>query len=842
MTSAPAVPSQRLSWPFGLLGLLLLLVFCVGGSSRPDPLYDMLLRLGAAAGLIGGALTLRRSHVEAYRGLFAFVLAIVALPLVQLLPLPPGLAAGLSHQAIIVDIDRAAGLEGVWRPLSLTPDATRAFFWSLLLPLAVIVLGVQLTLAERGRLVGLLLAIGLVSGLVALAQTLADDHGPLYWYEISNNGSAIGLFANRNHQAVFLACLLPMLVAWYRVTGFLPGPSGDRLAGPPRLLGRTTMVGGILALGLLILITGSRAGLVVACVAGVSLPFVLGLRTRRRGGSTGQGALSPWQKAAPPLIVLGMVGLGGLAIWLRRAEAFDRLFSSSPADDLRFQILPTISNLVQLYAPWGSGLGGFETIFKIHEPAALLSPNYVNHVHNDWLELALTGGVPAGVLVIAALFAYARVARATLRQRPRTQQDFLARMGLAILLLLALASLSDYPMRTAAIACLFTFAALCIAAPQADVDGGDAGGAARALPWLAALVIGGGAVAAPVLEADYAPASAGQEGVDPARQMAVARARLRDVPLDVTALRDLGQAQNARRVASGTASLRLAERVSRRDVTTQLALLDEASRAGDLPEIIRHYDIILSVTPELNNLLLPKLAATLGDERVRGALLPYVERPWFDGFLMAALAGPGDPRDVARMLQAAGRLGPPQGEDRLPSALLRSLLARGYPYAARRVALSLVGDADLLENMAVSTKTSDPALAPLSWTLSDDNVVDSEMPDENRLELTIAGEARHLALGRVTLLPPGAYLFDQVITYDRPPFARLKWSLTCLGAPGAPPIWEQQMPLKPGRLAYQSRIAIPNGCVAQTWQLWAYGAQSQSDTKVVISNLALSRQ
>ena len=107
----------------------------------------------------------------------------------------------------------------------------------------------------------------------------------------------------------------------------------------------------------------------------------------------------------------------------------------------------------------------------------LLRPFYMNHVHNDWLELALTGGVPAMLLVVVALIAYGvRLTRTLMAGAERGEELVMRRLGLVMLLLLALASVTDYPLRTPAFACLAAIAiVLAFTAPAAPRSGDGTG-------------------------------------------------------------------------------------------------------------------------------------------------------------------------------------------------------------------------------------------------------------------------------------------------------------------------------------------------------------------------------
>src|SRR3546814_9365868 len=69
---------------------------------------------------------------------------------------------------------------------------------------------------------------------------------------------------------------------------------------------------------------------------------------------------------------------------------------------MRVQTWPTVSDMIQTYWMLGSGFGSFPGVYKIYEPDALLRPSYLNHAHNDWAELLITGGVPFALIILAA--------------------------------------------------------------------------------------------------------------------------------------------------------------------------------------------------------------------------------------------------------------------------------------------------------------------------------------------------------------------------------------------------------------------------------------------------------
>jgi hypothetical protein len=199
------------SFVFWLFVAYLSFVFLTGGGSRPD--IQSLIVFRPVGVLVCGIalLTLQREHVLAERGLCLFTAATFLLVILHLVPLPPALWHSLAGRELFVEVDRLAGIEGQWRPLALVPPLAWNAFFSLFVPLAVLLLGVQLTQDEKYRLLPILLVIGLMSGIWGLFQIVGEGDGPLYLYKQTTNGAAVGFFANRNHQAVLLSCLLPAL-------------------------------------------------------------------------------------------------------------------------------------------------------------------------------------------------------------------------------------------------------------------------------------------------------------------------------------------------------------------------------------------------------------------------------------------------------------------------------------------------------------------------------------------------------------------------------------------------------------------------------------------------------
>lgn len=419
----------------------------MGGSSRPDVMSLIMLRPLAVVLLAAGLWTIRPEHWRTSPFVAAMAAAVVGLTLLHLLPLPPALWSLAPGRELIAEVDRAAGLGSVWRPLSMAPWLTWNAFFSLAIPLAVLVHGLQLTRHELRTLMLLMLAAGGVTVVWGAMQMLADPDASLYLYRQSNRGAGVGLFANRNHQALYLSAMLPMsAVAVAGNDGFAHHRERSLV-----LLFLTAAV-----LVTMLLLLGSRAGLVCGVIGLAAMAAIVGLRLaglKRR-------LRWLWPAAIGGFAVLAALSV--LAFVTGQAASVQHALDTADATgggDLRFSVWPVAWNVARLLAPLGSGIGTYQTVVQIFEPAAMLRSTYSNHAHNDWLEVTMTAGLAGVLLLLVAMTGYARACWAAWRNRLRAE-GLLAWAGLIVIFLCAVASMVDYPLRTPIISCLFVLACL----------------------------------------------------------------------------------------------------------------------------------------------------------------------------------------------------------------------------------------------------------------------------------------------------------------------------------------------------------------------------------------------
>ncbi len=431
-----------------LLPIYLCVVFLTGGASRGDALSLIILRPLAVLFCFAGFVQLGRAQLRPYRAIAGLGAAALALIALHLIPLPPTIWQSLPGRSIITELDAAVGQSGLWRPFTLSPAGGWNALYSMLIPAAGFVLVIQLDPISRVKVLDLVIGLGMASALLGLLQIASSSDGSFYLYSVTNKGSAVGLFANRNHQAVLLAMLLPMLAARAAIA---PAVSST----PART--RWVLLGCASLLPPLLLVTGSRLGLFCGGLGGIMALGTYQLcqvsAPQRR---TGRAPIPrSWQ-------LFGMAGgflvLAGVTALLARAEAIRRLLATDLESDLRLRVWEPIWNQSFDFFPLGSGIGSFVPVYQLGESRDNLQLTYLNHAHNDWLELWLTAGLPGLVLLALALVWFLRNAITSAMQFKRRSalpiEYALAITGICCLILMMVGSVGDYPLRTPILAVL----------------------------------------------------------------------------------------------------------------------------------------------------------------------------------------------------------------------------------------------------------------------------------------------------------------------------------------------------------------------------------------------------
>jgi O-antigen ligase len=416
-----------------MVGALLL-----GGATREGDVANALVRLLSLPVLV---LALGRlGEVRPGRELlflYGLLAAILAVPLLQLIPLPPGVWTSLPGRETFAEGYRAAGMALPSLPLSLSRDDTVNAALALL-PGAAMFLAVA-TLDERSRrlFIPWILAVVALSVILGMAQIADGRDSALRLYVTTNASAAVGFFANRNHQAALLVTAVPLVAVWIR----RQLKRGGRRQ--PLYLGLGLGLGAALVAG--IAVADSRAGLmlIVPALAGALL-IIFGARMPRL--------------SVRLMLAVGVALVLGVLL-ARMTGMFHKMADLPPAlqGELRLQVAPTIIKAALEYTPFGSGLGTFDPVYRMLEEVR--SNAFLNHAHNDYLEIWLETGV-FGPLLLSLFLGW--FTHAATRAWRRAEGNDLSRGATVVIGLLLVHSLVDYPLRTAAMSVIFAYACGCL--------------------------------------------------------------------------------------------------------------------------------------------------------------------------------------------------------------------------------------------------------------------------------------------------------------------------------------------------------------------------------------------
>lgn len=357
----------------------------------------------------------------------------------------------------------------------------------------------------------------------------------------------------------------------------------------------------------------------------------------------------------------------------------------------------------------------------------------------------------------------------------------------------------------------------------------------------------------PILIGPGAQAHAGADRrVPPGERQALearvdrARARLRDAPLNAADLRILALdaarqpalPQTGRRQRAGL--LATAERVSRRDFVTELALAADGLQNGEPDRALGRLDRALIVYPEGESMLLDALIAGLSDDGVRRAAMRYRNRLWYWRLVNRALMPDRNPGAAVWLLRQN-----PGVPGTLDASTVRSVIDRlievGEVALARRFAVIHARvTPEELNSMAFSSATTRALAVPLTWMLGDRSNVEVEGGLEGKLTVEMQPGVGALIARKVTALPSGRYSLQVLpLHVAGAGTADLVWHVACRPAGVGSAPWTRVLSLPVGDQRADHRITIAPECAAQDWRLMGSSFGASLPVRFEVSELGL---
>jgi O-antigen ligase/tetratricopeptide (TPR) repeat protein len=330
------------------------------------------------------------------------LIAIVALMLLQITPLPATLLSSLAPNATaMLSLWTAdGGLREEWSFLSLTVSATRR---SIVSGLAYVLLfyvtsqRIRVT-KDAERILRWFCVSAIAMCVFGLIQYLTAN-GLYYWFYKFPGGTTIdrvkGAFPNKNHFAQFAALAVGPMIWWCMTIGRDRG-EGRSTWGKKTSIPQEVLTGSILA-GMAIVISSillarSRGAVLATC-----------------SGLTVLMAVFYARSLISKRLLMAMAGLGGLTGIIVLAVGYQSVVARMDNwdDSGRFLIWKANLEIIQDFPLFGSGIGSHQNIHHRYLDQPFAKGEYT-HAENSYLQIAsetgLVGAGLAGLCLITCFF------------------------------------------------------------------------------------------------------------------------------------------------------------------------------------------------------------------------------------------------------------------------------------------------------------------------------------------------------------------------------------------------------------------------------------------------------
>ena len=254
-----------------------------------------------------------------------------------------------------------------------------------------------------------------------------------YIYYFTGLRRGIGPFLNRNHLGMFLA--LGSLSALGMIFFNQTKPENHHLHREQRYRFYVEQVcWSIVCIGLAlaVIFTHSRGGMMsllggIACFAFLMCGFLPEKRTKKIAG-----------------LICTSVLLAGAVYWISTHIAFINAFADRVQDtsaEIRLMLYESAVRLLADFPLWGIGLGAMPVALPAYFEYGL--PQYVEHVHSDWLELVLGVGYVGIIPVVLALIGLVMLIFMRLHRLPKHKLAFFC-ASCSVLFAMSIGSMVDF--------------------------------------------------------------------------------------------------------------------------------------------------------------------------------------------------------------------------------------------------------------------------------------------------------------------------------------------------------------------------------------------------------------
>lgn len=302
---------------------------------------------------------------------------------------------------------------------------------------------------------------------------------------------------------------------------------------------------------------------------------------------------------------------------------------------------------------------------------------------------------------------------------------------------------------------------------------------------------------------------------DRVRADTIARAALRRDAIAIPALSTLGlNAQIRGDTVAARSTFAYVQKLTRRDLRTQLWGIEDAVVRGDIPGVLRQYDLALRTNKRAGELLYPVLSSAIVEPSVRQELVRMLatKPPWGSDFVSHVAAASSDPQATVALLSAMRRANivvPELANGRVTDALLTSGNAEAawHYYALLHPGVHR----QTSRNPRFTERHSAPT--QFDWRSEDDPALTATLEMSaggGRFDFATSPGTGGPVLRQMQVLSPGDYIIEGSASVEQTDASPPYWSLSCADGREL-----GRVDVTPGRDRFTGMVRVPINCPVQ---------------------------
>ncbi len=327
--------------------------------------------------------------------LWFILLTTLVVPLLYLIPLPENIVNMLSGRELYQSVlqwvsDNSLPPLASAETLSLIPEKTLDSFLSLIPVAAIFLATMSLSVNKTKILCYIFLGMVGIEAIIAIAQ-FTNSNDALY-FGMPNTHNSQGTYRNRDHFSALIEMSLPITIALLAISFSHNNRKHRHNDLVSRFSSHETLIFATLVILMLLaaIFSKSRSGifLVLFGILIATLSFA-----RHIGGKQSIGVMA----------TLSAFGIG-IASSIGIIPIINRFIVADPLKDERGRIFEHTIEVIQNFYPFGSGPGTLPSVYRAFQPIDQM--HFINHAHNDYLELFAETGVIGATILFLFIGAY----------------------------------------------------------------------------------------------------------------------------------------------------------------------------------------------------------------------------------------------------------------------------------------------------------------------------------------------------------------------------------------------------------------------------------------------------